>query len=311
LQRGNSPVVETLELGTNPGSVRRSFDGALLDVSPALAHRLWPSEIALRGPLVFPSGFASVAPTSLVVRCDGVRETLTHDPAGWTMQEPHGFKADSVAASDLAQLVENAQADSWIADADDGTFGFAKSPCQVDVEFAGEAGKRRAGLVFGKESGDGEFYAHASGEAPVFLAPRLLREGPRALLVDKSGFRADPANVARITLTRGAARRSFVGPGGHDAGGHDPASLVRGVLETLRPDLVIHLGPPTAEEGFTTPALDVRVELDGDAGRRELHFVLGDTRMVGRQRLTLARTDGVDATFGIAHDRLEPLVGAL
>ena len=212
LKRGGSAVEEVVELGTTPGVVRRVFDGAILEVSPALAHRIWPSEIALRGPSVFPAGFAGRTPASLAVHCDGVTEALTRDASGWTMREPRGFSADSVAVSDLVGLVQNAQADSWIADADDGTFGFSASPCRVDVTYAGDGGAHAVGLVFGKESDDGASYAHVSGDAAVFLAPRLLREGPRHAAHRSQRVPRRPGpNVERVTLSRGSAKRTFHG----------------------------------------------------------------------------------------------------
>jgi hypothetical protein len=315
LKRGSSNVEEVVELLSRPGTVRRAFDGAVLEVSPSIAHRLWPSEIALRGASVFPAGFAGHVPVSLQVQCDGTTELATREgrdaKAAWTLSEPHGFAADPLAISDLATLVQNAQADSWIADRDDGELGFNEGSCQVAVTLIGEAGNTRIGIVFGKETDDGAFYAHALDDSAVFLAPRPLREGPDTLLIDRGGFRVDPGAVAQVSLSNGKAKRTLNAEPRRDAGSRDPTSRVLAALETLRPDMVVHLGLPKPGEGFGVPTLDVRIKIRADAGAREIHFVVGDTAMVERHRLTYARIDGVDATFGIAHDRLEPLFDAL
>ena len=316
--------MEVVELGTAPNVVRRMFDSAVLEVSPALAHRLWPSEIALRGRSVFPREDGRLdgrSPASLLVQCNGVVERLARAAGGtasalapWTMLEPRGFTPDPLSVSDLAGMIENAQADAWIADADDGTFGFPEAACQVEPGVSGDSGKATLGLVFGREADDGDFYARASSDPAVFLAPRLLREGLDVLLIDRNGMRADPEAVMQLTLTRGNEKRTLdtssrgnrsrIGDGG-------PASQALSVLGTLRPEAVLHLGPPKPNEGFAAPTLDVRIETHTDAGTRNIHFVLGDTALVRRQRLVFARVDGVDATFGIARDRLQPLLDAL
>lgn len=315
LKRGGSSVEEVVELLAEPGLARRAFDGAVLQLSPALAHRLWPSEIALRGAAVYPNGFAGQRPMAVTVRCDGLDEAALRDvrDGQWRLREPHGYLADQLAISDLAGLVENAQADSWIADKDDGSFGFSDHSCEVDVDVASEAGSRKIGLLFGKETADGEVYAHPLSEAAVFLAPRLLRQESSPVLIDRGGFRADPASVVEVELSSGNSKRTLraTDTGAHDAGGHDPFSRVVAALETLRPDAVVHLGSARPSEGLANPTLEVRVRLRSDAGVREIHFRLGDTATVERHRVTFARLADVDATFEIAHDHLQPLVDAL
>jgi hypothetical protein len=273
-----------------------------------------PSEIALRGRSVFVDGLGSAKPAALTTRCDGVHQELTRSGDVWTMHEPRGFAADALATADLVGLLRNAQAESWVADQDDGTFGFAESTCQMELEANGDAGKRALGIVFGKEAEGGAFYARATSDRAVFLAPRALRDGATNWLIERGGFRADPAAVERVTLLRGASHAVFPGRRGsphEDARASDLASKVLETLEVLRPEAVIHLGPPKPDEGFGTPTLDVRVKTVTDAGAKEIHFVFGDTARVNRERLVYARVDGVDATYGIARDRVTALVEAL
>jgi hypothetical protein len=313
VKRASSTADEVVELGATNEIVRRVFDTALLHVPSVLGRRLLPSEISLRARPVFPDGLGAAKPSTLTAQCDGVRQSLTRTGDAWTMREPHGFTADPLATADLVGLVKNAQAESWVVDRDDGTFGLAESTCQVEITADGDGGKRTLGIVFGKEAEGGTFYARATSSPAVFLAPRALREGATNWLIDRGAFRADPREVVQVTLSRGTTHTVLLGRKGaaRDAGASDVASKVLDALEVMRPDAVVHLGPPKADEGFGSPTLDVRVKTVTDAGTREIHFVFGDTARVNRERLVYARVDGVDATYGIARDRVGPLVDAL
>jgi len=309
---GGAGAEEVVDLEGGTELVRRAFDGAELHVATALGRRLVPSEIVLRGRAVFPEGLAGRAPTAVRVDCDGVRQAATHDANGWTLHEPRGFTADGPATSDLVTLLRNAQADSWVADRDDGTFGLDGSRCHVELDASGDAGVRTLGLVFGNESEGGTFYARATGDAAVFLAPRALRDGATVWLIDRGPFRATPGSVRRITVSRGGKRAVFpVQPGAGDGGATGTVSGMLRALDGLRPDEVIHLGPPRTDEGLGAPTLDVRVEVANDAGPRAIHFTLGDTALVNRERIIYARVDGVDATFGFARERIAPFADAL
>ena len=303
VKRGKSGVEEVVEAGLGTDLARRAFDGARLHVPPVLGRRLWPSEIALRGRTVFPDGLAGTTPASVTTRCDGVKQSLVFDGGRWTIREPRGYRADPLATADIVALVRNAQAESWVADRDDGSFGLGDGSCNVEVDGAGDAGAPTLGIVFGNETEDGAFYARTAKDRAVFLAPRALREAATTWLVDRSVFRADAASVDRVTLSRGTARAVFVGRReAVDGAAGDTTSKVLSALEALRADTVVHLGPPRPSEGFGTPTLDVRVKTVTDAGSREIHFVLGDTALVNRERVVYARVDGVDATYGIARD---------
>jgi len=313
VKRAGADTDEIVELGPTYDLARRAFDGARLHVPTALGRRLLPSETSLRGRSVFPDGLAAAKPSLLTTDCDGVRQSITRTGDAWTMREPRDFAADPLATADLVGLVKNAQAESWVADKDDGTFGFTESTCRVELDAIGEAGKKTLGILFGKEAEPGTFYARTTSDAAVFLAPHALREGPANWLIDRGPFRADPSSVVEVVLSRGAARTVLPGRrgGAKDAAGNEVASKILEALQVMRPDAVIHLGPPRADEGFASPTLDVRVKLASDAGPREIHFVFGDTARVNRERLVYARVDGVDATYGIARDRVVALVEAL
>jgi hypothetical protein len=338
LKRGGSSAEEVVELaGTD--RVRRAFDGAILEVPASLGRRLWPSETVLRGRAVFPGAAVGSdgEPTALATACDGVVQSLTRAPgagagadkanknAAWVLHEPAGLSADPLTTADVVALVRNAQVESWVSDRDDGTFGLTSEPsCKVDLSLAtAEAGSRVLTIQFGKEA-EGGYYARASTGDAVFVASRALREAATTWLIDRSVFRADRQAIERVTLSRGASHVSFPGPAASAArpgapaaeeAGHDMASVVLETIESLRPEFVIHLGPARPTEGFATPALDVRVKLArAGAGAKEapdLHFVVGDSALINRERVVYMRRDGVEATYAAAHERVQVLLDAL
>ena len=319
IARADNKGEEVVELGPvapSGGSfVRRNGDGATLRVSEALAHRLVPSAIALRGRQVFVPSLEGKLARTLEMKCDGEEQLLSRDDNGWTLRRPSGYPADSAGAADVVNLVARAQADSWVADADDGSFGFDGTPCSIRLSYEQDGGDRTVGIVFGRAAEGAGFFAHLLGQPAVFLAPRSLHDDAGRLLVEQTGFHVDSAEVETVTLSRGTARRVLVRRAGKlllgDGGAGDVDGKIGVALETLRADGVVHLGPPRPTEGFSRPSLDVRVRTTSDAGARDVHFVVGDSALVQKERMFFARLDGVDATFAIARDRLAPLMDAL
>jgi len=309
LRRASTGVEEVVELeGTD--RVRRVFDGAELRVPDSLGRRLVPSEIAFRARSLFGAAIEHHMPIALRTHCDGVRQSLAYEGAGWRMHEPAGYAADPLATADLVGLIQNAQAESWVADRDDGSFGFAESTCGVDLDVTADGGKTTLGIVFGKET-DGGFYAHTTADGAVFLAPRALRDGALVWLIDRGGFHADPSAIVRVTLSRGPAHVELSPHAHADGGPSDRTSRAFEALALLRPEVVVHLGPPKPDEGFATPTLDVRVKLAVDGGPHEVHFMLGDTALLNRERMVYARVEGVDATYAVARERVGPIIEGL
>jgi len=310
VKRAASSTDEVVELA-GVDQVRRTFDGAILTVPSALGRELWPSEVAIRGRSVFPNALAGKLPAILSTDCDGVRQALARDGDHWVFRQPLGFRSDPLATADLVALIRNAQAESWVADEDDGTFGLAASHCRMQLDANADGGTTTLAIIFGRETEEGTTYAKTSTDHAVFLAPRGLREGATTWLLDRQVFNVDPATIDRVTLSRGSKHAVFNGrraPG--DGGVHDVVARVLSTFAVLRADAVLHVGAPTPGEGFGAPTLDVRVAFSSDAGPKELHFVFGDTAQVNRERLIYARVDGVDATFGIARERVTTLIDA-
>jgi Domain of unknown function (DUF4340) len=336
--RGDGKGDESIELsGTLTGIawVRRTSDGATLEVPEALAHKLVPSEIVFRGRQLFDTLMLSRLATHVDTDCDGTLQSLTRGPDGWSFETPAGYRADNAVVAGVASNVLRARADSWVADSDDGSFGFdGASPappergphqgaktCAITVTVDKEGTPYKAGIVYGREagaSGSGGYYAHLLGEEAVFLAPKSMRDDAAGLLLDRTGFRVDSAEVDTLTLSGGGAKVVFHGrdhklvlADGARSSVSDVGEKVAVALDGMHADDVVHLGPPRPAEGFKSPSLDVRIKTRGDAGVKEVHFVVGDAAIIAKERMFYARLDGVDATFALARDRIGDLLSAL
>jgi hypothetical protein len=319
IQRGEGKGAETVELGPPAPSggalVKRLADGAILRVSDALARRLVPSPIALRGKQVFVPSLDGKVANALETQCDGRAQRLVRSADGWFVQRPAGYVADSADTADLVNAVSRVEAEGWVSEGDDGTFGFDKSACSITLGYEDDGGTRTVGIAFGREAEKDQYFARPLGQQGVFLASRSIHDEALRVLIDRSGFHVDSAEVDTLALSRGGSRLVLSRREGKlefpDGGGADLGEKIGLALDALRADDVVHLGPPTPKEGFVRPSLDARIRMKADGGSREVHFVLGDSALILKERMFYARLDGVDATFAIARDRIAPLLDAL
>jgi len=304
--------------GAHGWVVHRLADHARLAVTPEVARRLRPSKSALKGRDVIQPPLDPKDVISLVLRC-GTAQDLARDPRSlkWTLASPRGYVADQAGALDLVDQIAHLRADAWIADADDGSFGFSQSKCDATL---GARGGRTVALTLGRD-GENGLYAivsdSAGGASPVFLEPRVFRDAIARILVDRSGLGVDAAGASSIVLSRTGARIELKRVGGVLVGPTPDAALptsvesIASALSTLRADDVVRLGPPAPDEGFDAPSLDVRAELESDGGKRTVHVRFGRDVLRKNQAMVYARVDGVDATFAVARERVDPIRNAL
>ena len=304
---------ELVDLGEGPGHawvVHRLADHAALAVAPEVARRLQPSKSALKGRDVVQPALDPKDVTSLSLRC-GTPQDLARDPASlkWTLSSPRGYVADQAGALDLVDQIAHLRADAWIADTDDGTFGFASSSCSATLA---ARGGRTLKLTLGRD-GENGLYAIASdaaGSTPVFLEPRVFRDALGRILIDRSALAIDPASASSIALARGGTRVELHRVGGvlvgPDAGLPASVESITSALGVLRADDVVRLGPPAPDEGFDAPSLDVRA-----TGEHAAHVRFGRDTLRKNQAMVFARIDGVDATFAVARERVDPIRNAL
>lgn len=304
---GTREVVELAAPGPD-GSVlaRRVDDGALLRLPAAVARRFEPHPVALRPRAVWRPPFDPGAVVAIDDTCGPVTEHLQLDDGVWRLRSPAGFAADPVSAADLAGALAHAKADAWIAERDDGTFGFDEpGACSVTVglESPGDAGTaRRVTLLFGAD-GDGGTYARAQDDPAVFVAPKALRQLVAHPAIDRGRFRLDVGSVTSVTLLRGSAKRTL----GQDSEDDKLASAIAGLYALS----ALHPGAAAAAEGFDEPTLEIDASARPDAGvRAATRIVIGAPTMVDGVNAYFARTSDVNATFAVPRKAVGAILDA-
>jgi hypothetical protein len=290
-------VSEVVEVGAPDArgdvTVRRAFDGARLVVLAETARKLAPRDVALRAREVWTPPVEGVPVLSIETRCDGVEQRVTRAEDAWSMASPKGYAPDNSSIVDLVDAVTRLRAEAWVADADDGTFGFGSAPCEIALGLSGEGGAREVRLELGRD-GEGGTYARAGGSPAVFVAPVGLRDRARTWLVNLHGLSL--LGLDSVQLERDGKRLAFAA----DASAGDDADAVFAAANVLRADRVAHLGAARADEGMAHPSLVVTLR-GGGASQRVV--VGGEAK--GDEKVRYARVPGVDATFEIDRDRLK------
>jgi hypothetical protein len=291
--------------------MRREDDGAILRVPLAAARRFWPHAIALRGRNVWATtgaggrtgAFDAASVVAIDDSCGATAQRLELHGGVWRMRRPAGFRADPRSIAELIEALEHARAESWVADADDGTFGLGGAgACTVtfSLDDATEAGARR-GIAFGA-GGDGGFYAQTLDDKAIFVAPASLREEAARPAVDRARLRVDPASLESATLLRDGRRLTLERD---DVGGDMAAAL-----SSLAAQAALHVGPPAPDEGFSAPTLEIRAAMHPDAGPLETHIVIGAATHVDGADAYFARVSGVDATFAVPRRSVAAILAA-
>jgi len=316
--RAGSSVLETIEIGN--GIAHRLADDHFLRLPAAIRHRFEPRASAFRASTLWPLPFDGVPLEQVTDDCASTKQIVVRDAhSKFQFQSPLHYEVDPARVIALSEAVARARATAWVADADDGAFGFA-SGCSVTVATRDDGGSRGGKIAFGGDAGNEEVFARANDDPAVFTVPHALLDLAKVLFVDRSGFFVDPDTIASVDLSHGTHQAHFSFGAGADAG---PAGeLVAAAVGDLQAEDVVHLGGPKAEEGFGSPALDVHVRSASDGGLQVLHFKIGallspSTADAGAAassadpKMVYARLDGVDATFALPEARVRPLLDAL
>ena len=230
------------------------------------------------------------------------------------LDSPQGFDADGALSSDLIQALGALTAERFVADRDDGSFGFARAAFSVGFSYKSEQSpKTSRHLRFGDEVALGVF-ATLDDDGPVFTLPRSVRDACDVLLINRSVFQNNPDALTGITLEAHGrtlhlerqGERLVVG-----AAQAFPQDRVPDLLEALgnlRAEAGVHVGPALAAEGFAKPALTLRVAPRvGPA--QTLTVGAGDSWR--STSVFYVRVSGVDATYVMAQSKVRALSDAL
>jgi hypothetical protein len=296
-------VEEVVEIGDVDGKsfARRKTGGGLLELDREARRLLTARATALVESRVFDPPIEGKPIVGVETHCAGFDQVLVREGNVFQMKRPPGYPADQAGATDLGDAVARAKAETRVADADDGTFGF-ETPCSVAVTVKDGGGTRRVVLHLGSAIASGGVYAHTEGSPDVFVLRGPFLEHAKRALVDRNVFFAEPATVQAIRFTR---------PDGDVVvrrladGGVPPAIAALGQLIAER---VVHLGPAHGDEGFGRPTADVRVGFVPDAGMAAKQFSIGGR--APEKAGWYVRAEGVDATFLVSSEKLDAIIAA-
>ena len=269
--------------------LRRLRDRARLIVTPDVARRLVPRDTTLR-PRALLAETRRVK--RAILRC-GIPQELIDEGSGLSLVDPPGHETDS----SIVQLVDGlvrGKVLAWVADADDGTFGFeprdSKNDCRVIVAFAD--GNAPATVRFGGE-GEGGFYGKVEGKPEVFVASRGLYELAKRIYVSHAALRVEPSRIDSVKVVSRDKSLTV----------RDPAAL-RNAAGSLFADRIVSVG--SADIG------DVDVEVviglsEGGPPKRVVCSAAGTTASGVWRRCA---TPGVKAVFEVRSALVDALFTA-
>ncbi|HKQ70914.1 MAG TPA: DUF4340 domain-containing protein, partial [Polyangiaceae bacterium] len=310
---GDDPsAFEKVEAGPEMGDgfvyVRRATDGAILKVASEAARALVPQSSSLRSRKIIDEATSRVR--GVVIDGPAVQQTLRRTPnGGYSLEAPKGFAVDPGLANDVAEALAQLKAERFAADADDGSFAFARPRAKYRLELEGP---KVIDVETGRSTADGVF-ARRVGDPAVFVLPQATVRVLDTWAVDRSYFMLDPREVRQVKIERGTERVTLVAPSGKDAGpGAQRFDIVRNAFAAARTEGVLHLGPPRKDEGFDAPlmVLVITKGAEGSSETKVVRFAIGRGDVWRDTSVFYLRREGVDATFVMAQSKLRPLLDA-
>lgn len=271
---------ETIEIGTTV--VRRLRDDARLTVAPAIVRLLVPRATTTK-PRTLLSDTRRVS--RVVLRGCSTSQELVDDGSGLRLVVPAGYETDGSITQLVDGIVRNGRVLAWIADADDGSFGFSPEGCRVVLAFAD--GNAPVTVRFGAE-GDGGVYGTIDGRPEVFVAPAALHELAKRIYVSHASLRVEPDAIESVNVTvRG---KPVVHPRQRDAAG------------ALYADHVVSLG--AAEVGPT----DVEITIARAEGGRPKRVVCSAITTTATGSWRRCATPDVKAVFDVRASLVDALL---
>ncbi len=274
---------ESVDIGTlrpdGGATLRRVMDDARLEVDASVVRRLLARETSLRARDALEGESRRV--TGVLLRC-GVEQELRESGEGLRLVSPRGFETDG-AIVQLVDGIVRGHVDAWVADADDGHFGFTPDGCRVTLDV--EEGASLATLWFGNE-GEGGVYARVDSRTGVMVVPRALRELAGRIFVSRAALQSDAERVERVRVTAG----------GNVLLGGDPGALADAVA-SLTATSVLSLTTLTSPPDLL---IDVTVREGGPPKRISCRAFSASERHCSAA--------GIRATFAVAESRLAPFL---
>ncbi|HEX3774674.1 MAG TPA: DUF4340 domain-containing protein [Polyangiaceae bacterium] len=292
--------------------VYREADGVALQIPRDHARAF-----ALDSTLLYARKLTEFGPSSFIsaeIERRAGREVLSREDGGTLeLTSPKGFGADAALSADVIQALGALEAERFVADQDDGSFGLSHASLRVHFAFKTEQNpKLEHTLRFGDQTALG-VYATLDESGPVFVLPRSVEETLDTLLINRSPISLDSASFASFTLASAGRSFRFARHGDHfeqTPPGNFPSDKLPDLLEAisnLRPEAALHTGPPEAAEGLAKPILTLQIT-PKKAAPETMTFGAGDS--FRDTSIFYLRISGVDATFVIAQNKVRPLLAA-
>lgn len=302
--------------------VRREADGGVLELGREAARLLAPDSTLVRKREVLNLDRQDLKRLTIEAESAFGRISQTLDRAedgSYELVKPAKFGHDSGLVSEVVDGLLTLEAERWVADEDDGSFGLAKPSARLKLETypRGDKKARTFELVIGADTSGGA-YASVVGDPAVFVLPRTTQQAIGTWLIDRSLLMLDPNEVVRITLKRGDQTwvlkkdgDRFVVESGDLAA--DKVAQIVELLSVTRAEAALHLGAPRPQEGFREPSLIVDAERLPARGERStpVHLEFGAGDAWRGTSVYYARRKGFDCTFAVARGRVQPILDAL
>jgi hypothetical protein len=263
-------------------TLRRLLDDARLEIDASVYRRLLPRATSVR-----PRTLAEDPkrlPTRVLLRC-GKEQELVDRGEGFRLVAPAGYETDGPIVQ-LVEALTKGHIDAWVADADDGSFGFTKDACRVVLGFPD--GNAPVTVTFGGEA-EGGVYVRAEPRSGVAVAPRAVRDLARSLYVSRGLLRTEAARIENVRVTSEGKPVPALDPG-----------VAREAIAGLFAQRVLSFDKP---EGAPNLVIEVTVTEGGPRRRISCRSISPAERHCG--------LDGVSATLLVPEIKLAPLLGAL
>lgn len=313
--RAQDVVQQVVRVGHSPSGelfVYREQDARVLRVPREHARAF-----ALDSTLLYSRKLSEFGPSSFVsaeLEQSGRKQILRRQGPALRLEQPRGFEPDGVLSADLIQALGALTAERFVADRDDGTFGFAHSPLSVRFAFKKDDGTQvERVLRFGSETALGVFATLDEG-GPVFTLARSVQDACSVLLINRANFTASADALRAITLeARGRTlhlerQGERFAPVPSDALPADRVPDLLDAIADLRPEAGIHTGPAEPAEGFAKPTLTLRVTPRAGA---EQTVTIGAGDAWRSTSVFYLRVSGIEATFVVAQSKVRALSDAL
>jgi hypothetical protein len=315
-ERSSESVRVSEPLPDGSRRVFREADGAVLLVSAESALALRADATLLKEHKVFDYTLQQVR--RVEVSSGSVKQTLERSPEGvLSLTVPKGYDVDGGLAVDLIDNLRSLRALRWVSDRATTGFGLDKPRASVRLVVEADGREIERTLSIGSRA-PGGYHASVDRDPGVFVAPRALARVLDTWLLDRAVFRADRDSIAELSLEAeglgGVLLRRVAGeltlqkaPSGFDSARVDE---LLDVIESLRTESAVHLGPATPSEGLRRPILTgmIRRQSPENVGIPPIRFSVGSRDSFRDASIFYARIGSQNVTYALPREQVQRLL---